>query len=514
MKKLFCLLLFGIFFFGNDIIGGADVHYFSEDYSVADSPSKYGFKGLYTLFSPVTYQQGHFGVSVYWDMARFCLPGDPRYPQLQEFTLASAYGLTDRIELGASFPFRYLHLPAASSSGRQPDDVALHDITENGISNISLGLRYNLIYSEYISLTPYIQLFLPTAQKPQQGHGADNIRVHIGVSGGTAFWYASSIRVYGQIAYQWATDYEQLHENFSERTPEIGNSRPRFERFGTNPLFHEYGNTLFYGAGLSLSNMEESAEMFAEFQLYHSFEKQNYIPLFEDYTTLGQYEPLDVVQDGGMAYIAAKLGLGNGLTLTAGWGGILFAEEPMYESPTWKAFAGMTYNSPHIIQVSVGPPDLRFEKTPPSLLHTPDEPLRVVPASTNFYWDCPDLYKEIVFFEFDKSTLTPEAIVMLQRIGQYLRICKYTSLEVQGHTDWEGTENYNIALANRRARAVIYYLIYDEGIEPERVVLSKKLEQGLLAGESYGETVPLAPNDNKSGRAMNRRVQFVRILPD
>ena len=111
----------------------------------------------------------------------------------------------------------------------------------------------------------------------------------------------------------------------------------------------------------------------------------------------------------------------------------------------------------------------------------------------------------MVNFEFDKSTLTPEAIAILKQIGAYMRLCTETVLEVQGHTDWMGTENYNMGLGNRRARAVVYYLVYDEGIAPERVVISEKMAKTppVIAGETYGETQPIASNETDTGRAQN-----------
>ena len=44
----------------------------SAEYRLADTPTKYGFRGLHTLFSPETYVQGKFGIGVYWDMTQFC----------------------------------------------------------------------------------------------------------------------------------------------------------------------------------------------------------------------------------------------------------------------------------------------------------------------------------------------------------------------------------------------------------------------------------------------------------
>lgn len=482
--------------------------YVTEEQRLADTPSKYGFKGLYTLFSPDTYQKGKFGVGFYWDMTRFCLPGDPRYPQLQEYTLGGAYGITDRLEVGVAAPYRVLTIPEADADVRASTDDALNEVNENGFSNLSLGVRYNLLRGEGFEMTPYVQAFLPTAQDPEAGHGAENTRIHVGLSAGTVLPNLGNTRLYSQVAYQFATEYDQDRRDFTETTPFDPASQPRFERFGSNPLFHEYGNTLFYGAGFAVPLVEDRAELFSEFQFYHSLEDDDYIPLYED------GEPLDVVQDGGMANVGMKFGFGNGLALTAGWGGILYAEEPMYESATWRAFAGMTYNQPEEVVVELVVPDVPAEQGPVGL----DEaapPQQVVIGEKGPCFDCTQELA-MVHFEFDKSTLTPEAIETLKRIGKVMRLCDRIQLEVQGHTDWMGTENYNIGLGNRRARAVVYYLVYDEGIDPSRVVLKEKLDRTppVIAGETYGESVPIASNESDSGRALNRRAQFVKVVED
>lgn len=481
------------------------ITYTTEEPQLADTPTKYGFKGLYTLFSPDTYQKGNFGIGVFWDMTRFVLPGDPRYPEVMEFTLSGAYGITDKLEVGVAAPFRSVKLPKRDGN-RFDDDPAFDEVSESGFSNVSVGLRYNLLSGDNFALSPYIQAFLPTASDPEAGTGADNTRIHFGVSAGTILADFRETRLYTQVAYQFATDYDQDRRDFTETPPYVPpSSRPRFEEFGTNPLFHEYGNTLFYGAGLAIPIVSDTAELFSEFLFYHSFDDPDYIPMFED------GDELDIVQDGGMANVGAKIGFGNGVALVGGWGGILFAEEPMYESPHWKAFAGLTYNRPQEIVIPVEltptpPVDVPADLQPPGAVITP--PPRVTPPPGGFF-DC-EQELAMVHFEFDKSTLTPEGINVLRRIGKIMRLCDEMVLEVQGHTDWIGTENYNYGLGNRRARAVVYYLVYDEGVDPARIVKPEKLAKGIIAGESYGESVAIATNETDDGRALNRRAQFVR----
>ena len=502
-----------IFGLGLSVVQAETVTYSTEEYRVADTPNKYGFKGLYMINSPSTYQQGKFGIGVYWEMSRFCLPGDPRYPQLQEISLVGGYGITDKLEIAFSAPFRMLNIPKASSDNRWPEDEALEDIKENGFSNVSVGVRYNLIrLEEGFEMTPYVQAFLPTASDPAKGTGADNTRIHVGATAGMPL---GMVRFYGQAAFQIATAYDQDERNFTERGRDsIPYDRPRFEYFGTNPLYHEYGNTLFYGAGLAVPlNEEDSAEIFAEALLYHSFEDEDYIPLFEDKHTAGDYEALDVVQDGGMALAGVKIQFGNGLTASGGWGTKAFALEPMYESPHWRVFAGLAYSSPTTVEYIVEKPSIPDEEQ----YSVGDANARTdvtIPTGTGRgVANCDEIFNAMVFFEFDKATLTAEAQTALNNLARLLRLCENEVVEVQGHTDWDGTENYNMKLGARRARAVVYYLVYDQGIDPRRVVLSDKLNRTpqLIAGETYGESIPATSNESDAGRTQNRRVQFIKM---
>jgi outer membrane protein OmpA-like peptidoglycan-associated protein len=505
MRKIWVIVLSMVMLLsvGLSVVSAVEV----EKQNIADTPSKYGFKGLYTLFDPNTYQQGQFGIGVYWDMTRFCLPGDPRYPEVMEVTLGGAYGITDKLEVGVAVPFRSIKIPKRPLESRLATDEGTTEISESGLSNVSVGVRYALLKGENFALTPYIQAFLPTAQDPEKGTGADNTRIHFGVSAGTL---VGSTKVYLQAAYQYASNYDQDRRDFTETTPYIPSSQPRFSQFGTNPLFQEYGNTIFYGAGLSIPLLKGEdggllANLFSEFTFYHSLEDNNYIPMFED------GKELDTVKDGGMANVGMKLGFGNGLALTAGWGGELFGEEPRYDNATWRAFAGLTYNKPAAVEV-----------TPPPPVKTPEKPEQVKPSEGAYKpppkevpcFDCSQAALANLLFEFDKSTLPAEEVAKLKQIGRLMRVCKNLVLEVQGHTDWVGTENYNMGLGNRRARAAVYYLVYDEGIDPARIVKPDKLAKGIIAGETYGESQPIASNETDAGRAQNRRAQFVKLVDD
>jgi OOP family OmpA-OmpF porin len=102
-----------------------------------------------------------------------------------------------------------------------------------------------------------------------------------------------------------------------------------------------------------------------------------------------------------------------------------------------------------------------------------------------------------VHFDFDKSTLRPEAFVILDRAVDLLRTQERVVVEVAGHTDSVGSEQYNQSLSERRADAVRDYLA-GKGIKATR-----------LSARGYGEVQPVASNDSVEGRQANRRVELI-----
>jgi len=108
-----------------------------------------------------------------------------------------------------------------------------------------------------------------------------------------------------------------------------------------------------------------------------------------------------------------------------------------------------------------------------------------------------------VNFDFDKATLRPDAIAILDEAIGILSKYPEIRVEVAGHTDSIGSEQYNQGLSERRARTVYDYLT------------SKGISASRLAGPNgYGESRPIAPNttpdgrDNPEGRAQNRPTEL------
>ncbi len=112
-----------------------------------------------------------------------------------------------------------------------------------------------------------------------------------------------------------------------------------------------------------------------------------------------------------------------------------------------------------------------------------------------------DDFDKVVYFDFDRSEIKPEAYDELDANAEYIiqqveDDAAFTVI-IEGHTDESGTAGYNFALGNRRAESVARYL---------RV---KGVSSDALSIESYGEERPAAFGSNQDAWAQNRRAEIV-----
>lgn len=104
-------------------------------------------------------------------------------------------------------------------------------------------------------------------------------------------------------------------------------------------------------------------------------------------------------------------------------------------------------------------------------------------------------FKGETFFNYDSSALLPGGYREIERVASVLNKYSQTQIEVGGHTDSRGSEQYNQQLSMRRAEAVKHALV-QQGVAPSRI-----------NAVGYGESLPVS-----SSHAMNRRVEIV-IIP-
>lgn len=106
------------------------------------------------------------------------------------------------------------------------------------------------------------------------------------------------------------------------------------------------------------------------------------------------------------------------------------------------------------------------------------------------------LGSDTINFDFDQAELRPEERELLSRIAGILLTSSGYRVQVFGHTDDVGTEGYNQALSERRARAVRNYLV-KAGIDPS-----------IISTKGFGKSNPLVKGNSEEARAKNRRVEI------
>jgi OOP family OmpA-OmpF porin len=115
---------------------------------------------------------------------------------------------------------------------------------------------------------------------------------------------------------------------------------------------------------------------------------------------------------------------------------------------------------------------------------------------------CQQLFSELlskgkIRFEQGRVALDPDSTAMLDRLIEIALRCPTANIEVAGHTDGDGEDGFNQALSEKRAQAVVDYLVR-AGLPASR-----------FTAVGYGSTQPIAGNDTDDGKAQNRRIEFL-----
>ena len=147
------------------------------------------------------------------------------------------------------------------------------------------------------------------------------------------------------------------------------------------------------------------------------------------------------------------------------------------------------------------PGDLSQQEVPTAPLQAPkpvpsSEPVVVampITTVTSFVFDSRRLQ-----FDVDSADITDGSEVTLAPVVTLLRDYPQISIEITGHTCWLGSDEYNLALSEKRADAVADYLV-GRGIDAKRLFV-----------KGAGESEPLESNLTEAGRRSNRRVEIVR----
>jgi outer membrane protein OmpA-like peptidoglycan-associated protein len=101
-----------------------------------------------------------------------------------------------------------------------------------------------------------------------------------------------------------------------------------------------------------------------------------------------------------------------------------------------------------------------------------------------------------IFYDVDKATLRPESVAELERLNKLMIDNPGLKIEIGGHTDSDGSDEHNETLSQNRAQSVVNFLV-GKGVKIERMV-----------AKGYGEKTPVAPNDTKENKQLNRRTEL------
>src|ERR1700709_2509862 len=107
------------------------------------------------------------------------------------------------------------------------------------------------------------------------------------------------------------------------------------------------------------------------------------------------------------------------------------------------------------------------------------------------------LAKGKIRFESGRATIDPDSAGLLDRLIETALRCPTANIEIAGHTDGDGEDGFNQALSEKRAQAVMDYLV------------KAGLPVGRFTAVGYGSRQPVAPNETDEGKAQNRRIDFV-----
>ena len=102
-----------------------------------------------------------------------------------------------------------------------------------------------------------------------------------------------------------------------------------------------------------------------------------------------------------------------------------------------------------------------------------------------------------IYFDYDQSSLSASALEIINENSEWLKDRPTAKIQIEGHTDERGTAEYNLALGERRAKAV-------------RDALSRLgIDHGRVVTISYGEETPVQPGTSEDAWSKNRRAEFV-----
>jgi len=275
----------------------------------------------------------------------------------------------------------------------------------------------------------------------------------------------------------------------------------------------------------TMLNQTVDDELFAHAGVGYQFADRGGPPLGIDVTMSGATAARAPFQNFNENHLESLIGatydLNGGAQL---FGGAGVGLRKGYGTPDWRGLAGVRVgfggtparpsrpreivSTPDPLPSAAAPDPLPPAATPDPLppVATPDPlppapsppPPPPAPAAVTV-GNCTLDIKESVHFKTDRAEIEARSFELLDNIAAVLASHDQLKIEVEGHTDSQGDDGYNKKLSQRRAEAVVAYLV-KQGIDKAR-----------LTGRGFGEEKPIADNNTEEGRAQNRRVVFAIV---
>jgi OmpA-OmpF porin, OOP family len=405
-------------------------------------------------------------------------------------TLVAAFGVRAGIplEFGASLPFTIMNGtrgPDSLGDPTNPNDDKLYRLDGQGLGDFGLHVKARIAHAGPLGFGAIASVFVPTgsSRDPFLGEAATTPQL-MGIADAT--FGNLRLAVNGGIRLRRTTTFMDMGEDGAPAT--MGSI--------TTSTALPVGIAAAYG--LVPDKVELVGEVFGA------------VPIGR---TDG-YQPLEAL--GGVKVYLAKnsyLSLGAGRGLLPDRAG----------NPDFRAVIGIVFEpkpatrvAAHIPDdvIAIGPPkandDLPLDSDNDGIFDKDDHCIDVMENYNGIEDEdgCPERKHIIetttdivtlqpIEFEFDKDVLRDSAYPILDEVVEALKLnSSITLVEVEGHTDEQGNDAYNLDLSKRRAATVLRYLV-EHGIDKLR-----------LTSEGYGETKPVDPHHTQEAYKINRRVAF------
>jgi len=360
-----------------------------------------------------------------------------------------AIGFTDWFEAGINIPV------VAWERWANPDALTGGLGTYRGLGDVRLEMKFRLLDIERYHFGIAI---VPFATFPTVTSGLQSKQTTAATS--TAGWYNGKFASNEDFSGGGKLVLEGEIANRVWLAMNGGYQLLKYRQYFTNPdAYIDDVITLGGAAHVRITDSWRAiVEMYAETVAKNAFQSRRQSPT--EVVGAVRYQPQGIPEIRGLTF---TVGAGRGI-LSQGVG-----------SPDIRVFAGVNFRKPRIVELPPPPPPAEVEaKVTERIIIT-----------------------QKIHFEFNKSNIRPISYPILDDVVELLkRNPQITKIEIGGHCDWIGGDEYNLRLSQKRAEAVVSYLV------------SKGVDRSRLIAKGYGEAQPIADNNTTEGRAKNRRVEF------